>query len=241
MLRQTKGKQRGFSLDEALISLVVLSSGLLSLAQFQGQMHENSSQTKTQTTAVNLAQQKLEALRDQASTDYSGIVDSRDIPQAHPGDNTSFSRHWTVTSHASPAYKEVSVTTDWQAFDGTAQAVTISSFLAPGAPYTGDIKPSTASGGTTEDNERHDGEDDDDQSDRPDADTDADTGREVAEPVSQATCLCKRSGSTQQAQLDARSSHPDCSHACCQQSWGASSEGACNRADCEFVAQCRSG
>ncbi|AFL74155.1 type IV pilus modification PilV family protein [Thiocystis violascens] len=151
MLGQIKGKQRGFSLDEALISLAVLSSGLLSLAQFQGQMHENSSQTKTQTTAVNLAQQKLEALRALASTDYSGIVDSQDTPPTHPGDNTSFSRRWSVASHASPAYKEVSVTTDWQAFDGTAQAVTISSFLAPGAPYTGTLNPPPASGGTTED------------------------------------------------------------------------------------------
>lgn len=93
-------------------------------------MHKNSSQTKTQTTAVNLAQQKLEALRDQASTDYSGIVNNHDSPQAHAGDNTSFSRHWTVTPHASPEYKEVRVTTDWQSFDGAAQSVTISTFFA---------------------------------------------------------------------------------------------------------------
>ncbi|MBK5965681.1 hypothetical protein CCR95_16715 [Thiocystis minor] len=240
MLRQTKGKQRGFSLDEALISLAVLSSGLLSLAQFQGQMHENSSQTKTQTTAVNLAQQKLEALRDQASTNYSGIIDSRDIPQAHAGDNTGFRRHWTVTPHASPAYKEVSVTTDWQAFDGTEQSVTISSYLAPSAPFTGGLgNLPTMSGREADDAEQRHRDEESNVANRSDAGAESDG--EGAWPIAQATCICKRSGSSQQAQLDARSSHPDCSNTCCQNSWSASSEGACNREDCEFVAQCRSG
>lgn len=238
MFGQTKGKQRGFSLEEALISLAVLSSGLLSLAQFQGQMHENSSQTKTQTTDVNLAQQKLEALRDQASTDYSGIIDNRDTPPAHPGDNTSFSRRWTVASHTSPAYKEVSVTTDWQAFDGTAQAVTISSFLAPGAPYTGNLNPSPASGEASEDDEPRDPDEDDNGSDRSDTDSNTDADSEETEPVQPATCICQRSGSGQQARRDSRSSHPQCSDTCCQQRWESSADGACQREDCEFVAQC---
>jgi Tfp pilus assembly protein PilV len=135
----TRRRERGFSLDEALIALVVMSSGLLSLAQFQGRALESSSHTKTRTTAVNLTQQKLEALRGQASTDYTGIVDSSDSPPHHAGDNTSFSRHWTVTSHVAPDYKEVRVTTDWQASDGTEQAVALSSFLAASAPYPGGL------------------------------------------------------------------------------------------------------
>ena len=150
MLTQTKRTQRGFSLDEALISLTILSYGLLTLAQFQGEAHENSSQTKTQTTAVNLAQQKLEALRDQAAIDDMDIVDNSDSPQTHAGDNTAFNRHWTVISHTSPDYKEVSVTTDWRSFDGAAQAVTLSSFVAPSAPYNGGLSKGTATPNTGE-------------------------------------------------------------------------------------------
>ncbi len=152
MITQTKRTQRGFSLNESMISLTLLSSGLLALAQFQGQAQQNSGHTKTQTTAVNLAQQKLETLRDQASTDYAGIVSNSDSPLTHTGDNTGFSRHWTVTPHTSPDYKEVSVTTDWQSTDGAARSVTISSFLAPSTPYTaGHGAGSTSNGEAAED------------------------------------------------------------------------------------------
>ncbi|AFL74156.1 hypothetical protein [Thiocystis violascens] len=70
------------------------------------------------------------------------------------------------------------------------------------------------------------------------SDTDSDTDREEIEPVPLATCICQRSGFDQQARLDNRSSHPDCSDACCQQGWESSADGACQSDDCEFVAQC---
>jgi type IV pilus modification protein PilV len=130
-----KQPQSGFSLIEALISLAILSSGLFALAQFQSQMLAYGGQTKTQTAALSLAQQKLEELRMQAGFDYSRVVAGRDRPSPTAGDSAQFDRTWSVVSHSSPAYKDVKVTTTWTSADGTGQSVTIGSFLASTAPY----------------------------------------------------------------------------------------------------------
>ncbi len=238
MIRHSRWIQRGFSLHEAMISLAVLSSGLLALAQFQGQIHENSGQTKAQTTAVNLAQQKLEALRDQAGTDYASIAEGRDTPPMQTGDNTRFSRHWTVTHHDSPSYKAVSVTTDWQSVDGETQSVSIASLLAPGTPYRS--QPGTEPDALSETGEQDESSDQDrkapddaartEQADTPVAD------QETAEIRPPATCLCQRRDGG--GRLDDRNSHPNCTDDCCQSAWQQSAEDLCQTDDCTFVAQC---
>lgn len=238
MIEHSRRIQRGFSLHEAMISLAVLSSGLLALAQFQGQIHENSGQTKAQTAAVNLAQQKLEALRDQASIDYAGIAEGRDTPSMQAGDNTRFSRRWTVTHHASPDYKAVSVTTDWQSVDGTTQSVNIASFLVPGIPYRSQLstEPEAVSetGGQDESSDQDRKSPDDagrtQQAETPVAD------RETAEIKPPATCLCQRRD--EGGRLDDRNSHPDCTDDCCQSAWQNSAKDLCQQDDCTFVAQC---
>ena len=237
-IRYSRRIQCGFSLHEAMISLAVLSSGLLALAQFQGQIHENSGQTKTQTAAVNLAQQKLEALRDQASTDYAGITAGRDTPPMQVGDNTRFNRHWTVTSHDSPDYKAVNVTTDWQSFDGEPQSVSIASLLAPRAPYRSPLSTEPDAGDETgeqdesadQDRRMPDNAERAEQADTPVADS------ETTEVKPPATCLCQRRDDG--GRLDERNSHPHCTDDCCQSAWRHSAEGLCQTDDCTFVAQC---
>lgn len=239
MIEHSRRTQRGFSLHEAMISLAVLSSGLLALAQFQGQIHENSGQTKTQTTAVNLAQQKLEALRDQAGTDYAGIAEGRDTPPMQTGDNTRFNRHWTVTHHDSPSYKAVSVTTAWQSLDGETQSVRIASFLAPGTPYRSPLSTAPDAVGETVE-----------QDDSPDLDrkapNDAARAEQADTPVANsettavkppATCLCQRHDGG--GRLDERKSGPDCTDACCHTAWQNSAKSLCEQDDCTFVARCK--
>lgn len=238
MIEHSRRIQRGFSLHEAMISLAVLSSGLLALAQFQGQIHENSGQTKTQTTAVNLAQQKLEALRDQASTDYAGIAEGRDTPPMQTGDNTRFNRHWTVTHHDSPSYKAVSVTTDWQSVDGETQSVRIASLLAPGTPYRSQLSAEPEAVGETGEQDESSNQDrktpDDatrtEQADTPVAD------QETAGIKPPAICLCQRRDGG--GRLDERKSGPDCTDACCHTAWQNSTESLCEQDDCTFVARC---
>lgn len=55
--------ERGFSLLEVLITLVVLAVGLVALAKFQGTSLESGSLAKGRTVAAHIAQEKLDDLR----------------------------------------------------------------------------------------------------------------------------------------------------------------------------------
>lgn len=67
----------GFSLIEVLIAVVVLSVGLLALAALQSNLTRASSESKAQTTALGLAQQELETIRDGvASGSYLTLADA---------------------------------------------------------------------------------------------------------------------------------------------------------------------
>ncbi len=225
--------QSGYSLSESLIALLLLSSGLLALAQFQGQFQQHGRQTKTQTTAVNLAQQKLEELRDLAGTNYAAIASGRDNPSTDGGSHMRFDRRWTVTPHDSPDYKAVKVTTGWQSSDGVSHAVTLTSFVAPRAPYRGT--------GTARTGEQDEDEDRDEDEDEAPWDRGFESDRDTR-PTPPSTCLCTRIESSGHARLDNRSSDPNCTDACCQGAWDRGpGDSACTRANCNFVARCRAG
>jgi type IV pilus modification protein PilV len=124
--------QRGFTLIEALISLVVLSLGLFGLMQIQTRVMTDTGDSKTRTAAANLALEKLEELR---ASSYAGIVsdDAGETVPAQPGGTTDFTRSWVVTSHTSPPYKEVSVTTSWTNADRNTESLTLTTFIARSA------------------------------------------------------------------------------------------------------------
>ncbi|UXI69684.1 type IV pilus modification PilV family protein [Tahibacter amnicola] len=92
----------GFSLIEAMIALLVLSIGLLALAVLQVTVMRNSGETKARTSALSLAQEKLEELKSFSSLDgykaiqvgASGSTLSDMTTAAQTG--TTFTRSWTV-------------------------------------------------------------------------------------------------------------------------------------------------
>lgn len=122
--------QRGFSLNEALISLTVLTSGLLTLAQFQGDLHENRRQTKAQTTAINLVLDKVEELRDLAAGGET-LQDGEDIAAERPGDSTRFARSWTIRPGAQSGVDEVRVVARWEGAGGELRTTGLRTFIAP--------------------------------------------------------------------------------------------------------------
>ena len=58
-----KTTQAGFGLIEILITLVVLGVGLIAIANLQGKLFQNSAAARDRVAALNLAQKKLEDLR----------------------------------------------------------------------------------------------------------------------------------------------------------------------------------
>ncbi|NEV63496.1 type IV pilus modification PilV family protein [Thiorhodococcus minor] len=215
-------KQRGFTLSEAMISLSVLTSGLFALAQFQGEIHESGRWAKTRTEAANLAQQKLEELRYQATLDYAGIADGSDRPSTEDGAGTAFRRRWTVTPRKDPELKEIDVYTEWSTRDGGIESVGLSSILTPARPYPAGSGPA--------------------QPALPQSDTEQfeQQGSALAlEPVQSAhsaTCLCTLSHGDGSVAVDPRSDHASCSKSCCASSQPETTP--CSRDTCTFVARC---
>jgi len=96
-------KQRGFSMIEVMISVVVLGFGLLALAALQTSIIRASSETKSQTVALQLAKDKVEDLRAfQDLTGYQALTSGNDTVNNASGNlsGVNFTRTWTVTRFA---------------------------------------------------------------------------------------------------------------------------------------------
>ncbi len=93
---------------EALITMAILSVGLVTMAKFQGTLLQNSTLAKNRTIAINLAQDKIETLR---STDFVLLSGGSDIIDASIQQNISerYDRVWTVFSNGGNAAIEVTV------------------------------------------------------------------------------------------------------------------------------------
>lgn len=228
-------KQGGFSMSEALVSMTVLTSGLLGLAQFQGEMIQNGAETRTQTSALNLTQLKLEELRQRAAGDYDSVESGHDAPAHRPGDQAEFSRHWTVTPHASPSYKEVRVATAWTSIGGDRRSVSLLSLIAPRPPYAARSTPATGAETAADEEDRSA---DEQTTAPPETPWGSEATTSSLTPnAPTATCLCER-GQDGTIGLDARSSDPDCTPSCCRSAQGTPSGAICDSADCRFVARC---
>lgn len=150
-------RQRGFSLLEVLITLVVLGAGLISLAKFQGTVLQDNDLAKARSVAVQLAEQKIEELRSfnvltdaEGARSYQSIVanlagESIDIPDV----NVAYTRTWTVAGFCFPAgntaptpagancrrptipdFKNVTVAVAWVDMDGNQQNVSLVTSIA---------------------------------------------------------------------------------------------------------------
>lgn len=122
-------RQRGFSILEVLITLVVLAGGLLAIGGLYGKIMNGSAAAKERNEAVVLAEKKLEELRYAL---YASIASGSDSVNATTGSGGSanFSRSWSVTSSASPAYKTVTVTVSWTDSRNQSQSAVLTSRIS---------------------------------------------------------------------------------------------------------------
>jgi type IV pilus assembly protein PilV len=99
----------GFTLIELMITLVILSIGLVALAGLQVSAIKGNTFSKRMTAAVTIANQKLEQIKDTA---YANILSesSTQITQS----NMTFTRQVMVTNNTPLANtKTVNVTVTW--------------------------------------------------------------------------------------------------------------------------------
>lgn len=86
-------QQRGFSLVEILIAILILGGGLLGLARLQMGMLSGAAESVLSDNAIRLAEDKLESLR-------FALADGQDPSAGHDGrevDGVRLERSWSVS------------------------------------------------------------------------------------------------------------------------------------------------
>ena len=99
--------QKGFTLLEVMISIIILSVALLALAGLQIISIRGNSFGGTMTEAITLAKDKIEDLK---RDDWSNVKTGNDTP-APPGRGINYARNWVVQMVGQT--KEVTVTVSW--------------------------------------------------------------------------------------------------------------------------------
>jgi type IV pilus modification protein PilV len=144
----------GFSLIEVLIAVVVLSVGLLALAALQARLARSGAESKVQTMALSLAQERVEELRNFATrVGYQALTSEAPVVLDLDGSGSSFSRSVTVTRHVwNPAtqtfvqaasntdaavvreFKQVAVQVGWTDADGQGRSIVLQDIVSSTSP-----------------------------------------------------------------------------------------------------------
>jgi type IV pilus assembly protein PilV len=103
------GPNAGFTLVESMITLAILSVGLLALAGLQITTLRGNALSRRMTTAVSIAEQRTEQLKNTPYTDIQAEVATQVTAS-----NLHFTRQVTVTNGPLPNTKSVSVLVSWQ-------------------------------------------------------------------------------------------------------------------------------
>lgn len=144
----SRRKQFGFSILEALVAVVIMGFGILSLAGMQVSMSRNADDAKQRTEAVRLAQEKIEALRSytgisstlvgQATTsglalNWNALVNGSESLNLN-STNATYTRTWTLGGNVADAMRGLTVDVGWTDRAGEVQTVSLSSILSKTDP-----------------------------------------------------------------------------------------------------------
>jgi len=139
---------RGFTLLEALIGVVILSVGMLSVARLQTELVASSGLSKARSEAIQLAEGDMETTRNMVVvTNYNAIASgTRDDIL---GKNATFDLARIVATLANPARKQVDVVVTWTDPKEGLQSVRVSDVLAWNNPADGVTASSESLGSDT--------------------------------------------------------------------------------------------
>ena len=99
----------GFTLIESMLTLAIMSMGLLALSGLQITVLRGNALARSMTTAVSLAEQRIEQLK---NTSYANIA--AETATQITASNLLFTRQVTVSDGPLPNTKSVSVLVSWQ-------------------------------------------------------------------------------------------------------------------------------
>lgn len=134
-------RSRGVSLIEALAALAVMAFGILGVVGVQATLRGNADISRQRAEAVRIAQQAIEQARGfttipttAGQVAYDDIVTSAATDVSDPTYNTTYSLSTTVTPSGWSRSKAIVASVSWVDRTGTAQSVSLSTFVAGIAP-----------------------------------------------------------------------------------------------------------
>lgn len=112
MTENTHQNENGFTLLEVLFALAIFSIGLLAINAMTTMVIKSNYKSKNLTTAVHLAQNKLDKLK---AGSYASVVNSTEtgLDSQETAGAGIFDRSVTVTSSTNPDYMTVEVIISW--------------------------------------------------------------------------------------------------------------------------------
>jgi len=126
-------KPRGFTLVEVLTALAILSVGLLALAGLQVTTVRSNLLSKDLTTAVFLAEQKMEEFKNTTFSSLPIVTNQADPNNPLTGSGQpggTYSRFYTIRNYSgSPAMKQVTVSVSWKE-SGRSHSATLDTVIA---------------------------------------------------------------------------------------------------------------
>ena len=138
-------KQRGVSLVEALVSLAVMSFGMLGVVGVQATLRYNAEVSKQRSEAVRIGQQEMESLRSfvqqgidatgarRAYSDMQSGTSTTALPVA-TGSNTAFTIERTVNDATAFGFKSARVRVLWTDRSGREESISLNSNIAAMGP-----------------------------------------------------------------------------------------------------------
>tara|TARA_B110000879_G_C10874746_1_gene394331 strand:+ start:175 stop:639 length:465 start_codon:yes stop_codon:yes gene_type:complete len=123
---------KGSVLIEALISITFVSIGALALMNLQSQLIKSKALTQQNSSAIQIAQDRIETLRNYSSSnDFNQIISGSD---SLTGLNTTYESTWTISNMSNPSYKNLTVNVSWQRSDSTQSQLTLNSNIGKLSP-----------------------------------------------------------------------------------------------------------
>jgi len=129
-------RQGGFTLLEALIAFAVLSVGLLGLAKLTLIATQSNAEAQHVGAAVQLAQDKLAALRGfRTLAEYAALSSGSDSVTLSP---VTYTRTWSLTVNSgSVDYTRATISVTWLDADGVSHSLQLSSDIGRVLPVGG--------------------------------------------------------------------------------------------------------